>query len=122
MTASAMSLWPAPNPARDNNIRITKVWMTILEIMSTGSFDQALWSQSFQPACAVADAFLINSEHIEDAQQKIPSWNRLRCVGQVASSLELPGCAAGQDVRHVVVLMLIRITHVGAVEGYRMIE
>ena len=40
----------------------------------------------------------------------------------MAIALELPGCSTNQQVRHIVVQVLVRVAHVAAVKDERMIQ
>ena len=111
ITASATSLRSAPKltAGRIN----TRAYALIIRLRSC-DFSTL---EFLKPAGAVADTVLVNSEHVQNAQQKISGRNSLRGIRQVTPSFKSSGRAARQNVRHVVVLMLIRIAHVAAVEN-----
>src|SRR4029077_7460799 len=94
---------------------------TILSRDREGAVSAASY-QARQPPGAVANAVLVNAIQLENAQQKIPARNCLGRIRQVTVPLELPGCATDQNMRHVVVQVLVGVTHIAAVENQRMIE
>src|SRR5262245_2535039 len=79
-------------------------------------------SQLRQPVGAVALRLLVNPVHVEHAQQQIPGRHRLALVGEVPVPFELSVGAADENMRDVVVLVLIRIPHVGAVHDQGVVE
>src|SRR2546427_12954312 len=64
----------------------------------------------------------MNSIHIQNAQQQISCRNGLSFIRQVTSSLELSAGAAYENMRHIIVLVLIRVAHVGAIENQGLIQ
>jgi hypothetical protein len=68
-----------------------------------------------QRAGTIADAVLVNTVQIQYAQQKISRWDHLARILQVPIAFELPGRSTDQQVRHVVMKMLIGIAHVAAI-------
>src|ERR1041385_3483653 len=105
MAASATGLGAAPNAAIDNTTPAAIVVLT--RILFRCSLDQAS-----QVTGAVADGFLMNAVHPKNTQQHVPGCNRLGGECQVPPALELAGGSAQQDVRHVVVQVLVGIAHV----------
>src|SRR5690242_10672801 len=81
-----------------------------------------LYEASEPPCAVVSDLVLMYSKHIQNAQQQIGGGNRFGREGQVPSALELSGSAARQDIRHVVVQVLVGVAHVGAVQDQGVIE
>src|SRR5439155_18629089 len=71
--------------------------------------------QLCEAASAVALRFLVNVVEIEDAQQQVARRDGLALVGELAIASQLPVRAADEDVRHIEMLMLIRVPHVRAV-------
>src|SRR5262245_50555409 len=65
-------------------------------------------SQLRETARTVALLVLVNVVHIQDAEQEISCRYRLSVEVNVASAFELPVDTADEEVRHVVVLVLIR--------------
>ena len=64
----------------------------------------------------------MNVEQIQNTQQQIARRNLLTGIGQMTASLQLSVCSADQSMRHVIVQMLVRVSHVTAVENERMIQ
>src|SRR5882762_9641419 len=75
-----------------------------------------------QPVRTVTLTIYVNSIHIQNAQQQISCRNGLSFIRQVTSSLELSAGAADEKMRHIIVLVLIRVAHVGAVENQGLIQ
>src|SRR5258707_9474401 len=78
--------------------------------------------QARQPAGAVADAVLLNAIQLENAQQKIPAGDGFGRIRQVTVPLHLAGFAADQNVRHVVLQVLIGCAHLAALDSQRTID
>ena len=53
---------------------------------------------------------------------RLPVVTVLRGIGQMPAALKLTRRAADQNVRHIVMQVLVGIAHVGAVENQRMIQ
>ena len=64
----------------------------------------------------------MDAVHIQDAQQQVAGCHGLAFVRDMAVAFQLSVGAADQDVRHVVVLVLVRVAHVGAVQNQRVIQ
>src|SRR5579864_6881489 len=102
MAASATGLGAALNAFRQNTSAAVPSGIRCSRILR-------VLHQAGEPAGAVANAVLVNSIEVQDAQQKIPGGDGLGLIVHVAISLELAGCPADQDVRHIVVKMLVGI-------------
>src|SRR5881628_479036 len=119
MTASATSLRPAAwataaGPSIDATRANTKRFIN--------SSPRTPGSQLREPVRAVALQVLVNPVHVEHAQQQVAGRHRLAIVGEVPVAFQVSIRATDQDVRHVVMLVLIRIAHVRAVHDQRVVE
>src|SRR5262249_26746842 len=74
-----------------------------------------LISQVIQPARTIADAFMMNVEPVQDAQQQIACRDCPRRICEMTAAFELTVGATHQHVRYVVVKVLIGIAHVTAI-------
>src|SRR5207237_626343 len=64
----------------------------------------------------------VNSIHVHDVEQEASSGYCLAFECDLTSTLQLPAGAADQDVRYVIVLVLIRVAHIGSVKNQGMIQ
>ena len=74
-----------------------------------------LQSQVIQPARTIADAFMMNVELVQDAEQQIACRDRPRRICEMTAAFELTVGATDQHVRYVVVKVLIGIAHITAI-------
>ena len=65
---------------------------------------------------------LLNAVHVQDTQQEISGRHRLSIVMDMAAAFELAAESADEEMRHIVMLMLIRVAHIRAVQNQRVIE
>src|SRR6516225_12202798 len=75
-----------------------------------------------QPVRAVALLVLANAVHVQDAEQEVSGCDGFAFVVQMAAASELSVYAANKIVRHIEVLVLVRIPHVRSVENQGVIE
>src|SRR5205823_8805047 len=73
-------------------------------------------------AGTVALALLAYAVQIEDTHKQVSGGHRLPVEMDVSSALEFPVQAADEEMRHVIVLVLIGIAHVGAMDNQAMIQ
>src|SRR6266496_1490197 len=73
---------------------------------------QPLTLQFRESAAAVALNVLLDAEQVQHAQQQVARGHRLALVREMTVAFELPVRAADEHVRHVIVLVLIRVAHV----------
>ena len=64
----------------------------------------------------------MNAVHVQNAQKEVARRERLRRIRHVPPSFELTRCAAHQNVRHVIVKVLIGVAHVGPIQDQRVIQ
>src|SRR5262249_36781022 len=117
ITASATSLWlaAADIPAQPA-ARMSAIVIDVRMTLSSAS------GQLRQPVGAVALLVLVDAVQVEHRQQQVSRRDRLAFVREVPIALQLSVRAADEDVRHVVMLVLIRVPHVRAVHDQRPIE
>src|SRR5262249_20053172 len=75
-----------------------------------------------EPPRAVALHLLTDPVQVEHAQQQVAGGDALSLEGEMTIAFELTVRAADEKMRHVVVHVLVRVPHVGAVEHERRIE
>jgi len=85
--------------------------------MSSSISYRSFLLQFCEPARAIAELGFVDTEHIENAQQQISSGDGLRRIGKMPPSTELASAATRKNVRDVVMLMLIGISHVRTVQN-----
>jgi len=78
--------------------------------------------QFFETPGAVTETVAMDIELVEDTQQQVARWHRLGRVGKMTSAFQATVVATEQDMRHIIVQMLVRITHVAAVQHQRVIQ
>src|SRR5579885_1155037 len=123
LAASATALLPAPEaPQHSAETAAHTTNADFTGLIARSPLLHHELHETGQVTGAVADAFLLDAVHLDDAQQEIARGHRLGRERQVASALQLPARAADQDVRNVVVQVLVGVSHVGAVEHQRMVE
>jgi hypothetical protein len=64
----------------------------------------------------------MNVELIEEAQQQIARGDGLGRIREVAPTLEPPVVAADQHMRHVVMQVLVGVTHIAAEEQQQIVD
>src|ERR1700678_420991 len=120
MAASATGLVLAPKAPRHNSNAPPHTAGQMERTLRARIFD--LLNQTRQPARAIADLIFMDAVQIENTRQHVPGGNGLRFISQVAISLELPGGSANQNVRHVIMQVLVGVAHIGAIKDQRMIQ
>src|SRR3989442_1427739 len=114
MAASATSLRAALRLVPASSNPTTQLPTRRLISMPPQLCKPCLRLQALQPARAVADAVLVNAEHIEDAQQQIPGRHGFGRIRQMTPALELPIRSSEEHVRGIFMTMLVGVPHVGA--------
>src|SRR5215471_10122284 len=140
MTASATSLFAAaalasPAPAMRTAIPVTTT-SRVVRIRTVPDRDLLFVNQPFtqpstidhsldqfrQPVRAVPLNIFVYPKQVEHAQEEIAGRHSLALVSKSAVSLQLAVRAPDQNVRHIEVLVLIGVAHVGAVHDQGLIE
>src|SRR5215831_16914793 len=119
MAASATSLRPAAQKvivAIENNSS-AKAARNVFRIMSA-----VISLELREPVGAVALFIPMDAIHIEDAQQQVSGCDGFSLEVNMASAFELSVDTANEVVRHIVMLMLIRVAHVGAMQNQCVIQ
>src|SRR5215471_9370200 len=65
--------------------------------------------QFLEQTRTVSLLILLNTVHVQDTQQEISGRHRLSVVMDMAAAFELAAESADEEMRHIVMLMLIRV-------------
>src|SRR6266850_1747522 len=78
--------------------------------------------QAREPSRTVALHVPLDPVQVEEAEQQVAGRHRLPLVVEVPVAFQLAAGAADEEVRDVVVLMLVRVAHVRPVQDQRLIS
>src|SRR5207248_4088906 len=123
--AAASATGLAPNTVCDSPTEIPSATVQHLipglKRIAFVSLSVRVLHETGQRTRAVADALLIDPIQVQDAEQEIAARNRFGRIRQVTPAFQLPTGRANQNMRHVIMQVLIGIAHIGTVQNQGMV-